>query len=190
MTGQNDARADCATANAQRNPELNSDRPEIPGGRGGTLRPWQPGQSGNPEGMNKARREAYRLAKQAAPEAMAVLIERMADPAEDSRVRTVAANAVLDRALGKPKETPPEDDDKQDVDLLHLSNAEVAELHAALETVRRLTGHGLAPIADAKIYIPDNGRGLHKGAVLYADPDRITTVRHIIVDPKDPEAGE
>ena len=164
---------------------MNSDRPEIPGGRGGTLRPWQPGQSGNPEGMNQARREAHRLAKQAAPEAIAVLIERMSDPAEDSRVRTVAANAVLDRALGKPKEAPPEDNsDKHDIDLSHLTVAELDELQAALATVRRLTGRGLAPVPAVQIYIPDNGRGLPNGAVLYADPDRMMTIRHVIVDPK------
>ncbi len=172
-------------------PTVNSDRPEIPGGRGGTLRPWQPGQSGNPEGMNKARREAHRLAKQAAPEAMAVLIERMADPTEDSRVRTVAANAVLDRALGKARETPPDDDaDKDDVDLSHLSNDEIAKLRAALDTVHRLTGRGLAPVPMVQIYLPHNGRELPKGPVLYTDPDRMMTIRHVIVDPKNPDTSD
>ena len=166
---------------------MNSDRPEIPGGRGGTLRPWQPGQSGNPEGMNKARREAHRLARTAAPDAMAVLIERMNDPAEDSRVRTVAANAVLDRGLGKAKESPPEDDDKEDIDLSHLTPAELDELQAALDTVRRLTGRGLAPVPQFQIYLPDNGRGMPQGAVLYADPDRMTTIRRVIVYPNNRE---
>ena len=161
--------------------------PEIPGGRGGTLRPWQPGRSGNPEGMNKARREAHRLAKMAAPDAMAVLIERMADPAEDSRVRTVAVNAVLDRALGKAKDTPPEDDDKHDLDLSHLTEAELDELSAAFATVRRLTGRGLAPVPAVQIYLPDNGRDARRGAVLWADPDRMLTIRRVLVDPKNSE---
>ncbi len=135
----------------------NSDGPVIPGGRGGSLRPWQPGQSGNPAGMSAARREAHRLARLASPDAVAVLTERMMDPAEDARVRIVAAGAVLDRGLGRAKEGPPDDGAADVADFAHLPPEEQAELSAALATVYRLTGRGLAPLPQVQIYLPDNG---------------------------------
>jgi hypothetical protein len=44
------------------------------------------------------------LARQAAPDAVRRLIELMRS--EDERVASVACNAVLERAFGKPKERP------------------------------------------------------------------------------------
>jgi len=49
--------------------------------------------------------EALRLAREASPLAVQRLIELM-HPADD-RVSVVASNAILDRSLGKPKETVP-----------------------------------------------------------------------------------
>jgi hypothetical protein len=65
------------------------------------------GVSGNPGGMSADMAECRRLARAAAPAAMQKLIE-LVDHA-DARVALVAAEKVLDRALGKPKaieETP------------------------------------------------------------------------------------
>ena len=141
-----------------------TDGPMIPGGRGGAIRPWQRGQSGNPAGMSAAKREAHRLARLAAPDAVGVLIARMMDPAEDARVRTVAAGAVLDRGLGKAKDGPPETDERTDIDLSHLTPNELHELGAALATIRRLIGREFGP-------------------------NRTETIRRIIVDPKNHEGG-
>ena len=68
---------------------------------------WKPGQSGNPGGIGGPVKEAMRLAREATPEAMRTLIELLKD--EDPKVRAVAANAILDRSMGKPKDQPPED---------------------------------------------------------------------------------
>jgi hypothetical protein len=52
-----------------------------------------------------------RLARQAAPYAVCRLIELM--DSEDGRVAVVAANSVLDRALGKPKAVEEEKNDME-----------------------------------------------------------------------------
>jgi hypothetical protein len=102
----------------------------------------------------------------------------------------IAAALRLDAAhaeLAAADEAPPDDDtSKDDVDLSGLSDAEIQELADALDTVRRLTGRGLAPIPAVQFYLPHNGRDMPAGPVLYTDPDRMLTVRHIIVDPKRP----
>ena len=98
--------------------------------RHGNLRPWQPGQSGNPGGTPTATREALRLAREASPAAMRLLIAMMNDPTEDSRARIVAATHILDRALGKPKETQPGDAAKPD--LAMMTDAELAAIARGL----------------------------------------------------------
>ncbi len=65
---------------------------------------WQPGQSGNPSGHSGAYGEAISLARQAAPDAVRRLVQLMGS--DDERVVVVACNAILDRALGKPREQP------------------------------------------------------------------------------------
>ena len=84
---------------------------------------WRPGQSGNPSGHSGAYGEAMKLARQAAPDAVRRLrelaeLDRIDEqgnlvpltelPDADRRVITVACNALLDRAFGRPKEPPPE----------------------------------------------------------------------------------
>jgi hypothetical protein len=66
---------------------------------------WQKGKSGNPGGVGGKWHETMRLAREAAPEAICRLIELMHD--DDTRVATIAANSVLERAFGKPKEYDP-----------------------------------------------------------------------------------
>jgi hypothetical protein len=178
------------------NNDPNTGAPVVPGPRGGSLRPWQPGQSGNPAGMSAAKREAHRMARLASPGAVAVLTESMMDPAEDARVRIVAAGAVLDRGLGRAKEPPPEESESDQIDLAHLTREEREELKAALATIYRLTGRGLAPLSQVQIYLPDNGRGdsgvsdAEMAAAAEAvermtrPPEEITTIRRIIVDPR------
>ena len=69
---------------------------------------WKPGQTGNPKGFSGLYGEAVRLAQAAAPDAVRRLIELM--NSEDDRVAVVACNAILDRALGKPKVLEEKDD--------------------------------------------------------------------------------
>jgi hypothetical protein len=88
---------------------------------------WRPGQSGNPSGHSGEYGEAMRLARQAAPRAILRLMELAALdriyeqvnliplqqlPEADPRVVAVAANPLLDRAFGRPKQLL--DDSKQD----------------------------------------------------------------------------
>ena len=64
-------------------------------------RTWKPGESGNPSGHSGEYGEVLKLARALSVRAM----ERLGELIEsaDERVAVVAANAVLDRALGKPR---------------------------------------------------------------------------------------
>jgi len=70
---------------------------------------WQPGQSGNPSGHSGEYGVAIKLARRAAPKAMRRLIELM--DSEDERVASVACNAILDRAFGRPRAAEEAKDD-------------------------------------------------------------------------------
>lgn len=61
------------------------------------LKPWKPGQSGNPGGRPKG---IAARAREHTDKAIEVLVDGMAD--EDPRVRVVAAKEILDRGYGKP----------------------------------------------------------------------------------------
>src|SRR5690242_4475522 len=65
---------------------------------------WKPGQSGNPGGRTVEYKECVRMAKEASPRAMQRLIELMESP--DERVAIMAADKIMERAWGKPKEQP------------------------------------------------------------------------------------
>lgn len=88
---------------------LNSETTEriIPGGRGGWLKPFVKGQTGNPGGKSEGQKECLRLAREASPKAMATLIALM--DSGDDRVSIMAADKVLERAYGKAKEQPADD---------------------------------------------------------------------------------
>ena len=73
----------------------------IPAHGRGRLRPFQPGQSGNPGGVAGRYGEVVRLAREASPRALKILAQIMDDPAEDSRCRIVAIQEILGRAFGK-----------------------------------------------------------------------------------------
>src|SRR5690242_14257348 len=65
---------------------------------------WQPGKSGNPGGRTIEYKECVRMAKEASPRAMQRLIELM--ESSDERVAIMAADKIMERAWGKPKEQP------------------------------------------------------------------------------------
>jgi hypothetical protein len=71
------------------------------------LVPYRPGQSGNPGGRTVAFAECQSLAREASPYAMNRLIGLIAS--EDERVALMAADKVLERAWGKPKEQKDDD---------------------------------------------------------------------------------
>lgn len=62
--------------------------------------PFQPGVSGNPSGRPKENNEVKALARANAPQAMQTLIDIMTNG--EPKLALQAANAVLDRAYGKP----------------------------------------------------------------------------------------
>jgi len=72
------------------------------------LRPWRPGQSGNPNGRPKGRSEVTRLALSNCPKAILKLVAIMEDPNVSAPEQIRAAEAILDRGLGKVVEFPEE----------------------------------------------------------------------------------
>jgi hypothetical protein len=101
---------------------------------------WRPGQSGNPSGHSGEYGEAMRLARQAAPHAVRRLIELAeidqvddqgnltALSAEaDRRVVMVAANALIERAFGRPREYDPAKDSEGPLHRLKAQAAQQAE---------------------------------------------------------------
>lgn len=69
---------------------------------------WQPGQSGNPGGKRGRFQQLQSMAREASPQALAKLIEMIGDP--EPRVAGWAADKVLERAYGKPKDYDPRDE--------------------------------------------------------------------------------
>jgi hypothetical protein len=97
---------------------------------GGLLRaPWPRGQSGNPSGYGTIA-EYHRtvaLARQHSTQAIQTLIDHMDH--EDPRIALVAAQAVLERAWGKPREVDlNEVRERMTIDLSALSQAELVLL--------------------------------------------------------------
>jgi hypothetical protein len=107
---------------------------------------WQKGQSGNPAGHTGLYGEAVSLARQAAPTAVRRLIELMAS--EDERVASVAANAILDRAFGKPRDYDPTAEGasaKSTFDPRRYSAEQLAQIEKALRIVVEVQGPGAHP---------------------------------------------
>jgi hypothetical protein len=102
-------------------------------------RRWRPGQSGNPAGHTGEYGEVMKIARSYAPAAMHRLAELaelnqldsegylvpLSDlPAADRRVIAVAANAILDRAFGKPKPAAEEKDNDMEARLKAMTREE------------------------------------------------------------------
>ena len=64
--------------------------------------PFQPGQSGNPSGRPKENAEVKALARQYTQQAIDTLGTIMLNPDAKGSERVAAAQALLDRAYGKP----------------------------------------------------------------------------------------
>lgn len=97
-------------ARVRKHPELSAAEARAIGTRALVPYHFQPAQSGNPTGSSKSRREQMAACESAAlamvPEAIVTLSELMRH-SQDDRVRTRCAEILLERGLGKPRETPP-----------------------------------------------------------------------------------
>jgi len=65
-------------------------------------RPWPKGVSGNPGGRPKEVGHVRELARQHTETAIRTLVEIATDPGQPGRARVAAAEAILDRAWGRP----------------------------------------------------------------------------------------
>jgi hypothetical protein len=74
---------------------------------------FRPGQSGNPAGFPKSRREQIeaceRLARERSPEAIEIMTQLMRH-SDDDRVRLLAADKLNERGLGRAREFVPEEE--------------------------------------------------------------------------------
>lgn len=70
--------------------------------RRGPGRQFEKGKSGNPGGRPKTDERVKKALKAASYEAAETLIEIMRDPEQPGKIRLQAANAILDRAYGRP----------------------------------------------------------------------------------------
>ena len=73
-------------------------------------RAWKPGQSGNPKGRPKGSGKAKvktvsEVAQLHAKKAIQAIVEVLQNPKSAPSVRLAAANSLLDRAIGKPKQS-------------------------------------------------------------------------------------
>ena len=116
-------------------------RPDVPPGYivpahgHGRLRPFKPGQIGNPSGRQGRYHEIVRIAREASPRAMAILVQVMDDVTEDTRCRLVAIQEILGRAFGKiPAEV--KDIAAPALELEAVSDAKLELVIRALEAAR------------------------------------------------------
>ena len=98
---------------------------------------WPKGTSGNPTGQSRFYHKCRKLAREAGPEMMSVLIGLAKDPAADERVRSVCTVAVLDRGGVMPIDKPePENVDRPAFDPRAYSPADLAVIEAGLKLMR------------------------------------------------------
>ncbi len=98
----------------------------------GRLRPFRPGEAPNPKGKGGRYHGVVRIAREASPQAMKVLVQIMADENEETRARIVAIQEILGRAHGRiPAEM--KDDGTPVIDASKMSEAQLTLLIEALK---------------------------------------------------------
>ena len=108
----------------------------VPSHGRGKLKPFQPGQSGNPSGFSGKHGEVVRLCRQAGPAVARRLIEIALDLNEDSRVSVVAAQEVLNRGFGRAREMTDKDLGGSGLALESVSEEKLSLVIRALEAAR------------------------------------------------------
>jgi hypothetical protein len=107
------------------------------------LKPFAPGQSGNPGGRPRMPEDVKALARSYTREAIETLAGVMRNDEAPAAARVTAASNILDRAWGKPAQHLTVDP------VGDLSDAELgSELAAAVEQLRRLGRAGASEAAD------------------------------------------
>jgi hypothetical protein len=108
----------------------------IPAHGRGRLRPFQPGQSGNPGGVAGRYQEVVRLCREAGPAVAKRLIEIALDPNEERRESVVAGQEVLTRGFGRAREMPEGERRGPGLDMESVSEAKLELVIRALEAAR------------------------------------------------------
>lgn len=107
------------------------------------LKPFAPGQSGNPGGRPRIPDDVKQLARGYSAEAIETLASVMRNDDAPAAARVTAASTILDRAWGKPAQHLTVDP------VGDLSDAELgSELAAAVEQLRRLGRAGAGEASD------------------------------------------
>ena len=124
---------------------LNAETTERNKSRYRGLVPFPKGKSGNPGGRTKQFAQCQRLCREASPDAARRLIELM--QSEDERVALMAADKVLERAWGRPKEydpnaeapkkPPPFDPSLYTTEELRPHTLRPSEMHCGLRAKKR-----------------------------------------------------
>ncbi len=96
---------------------------------------WQPGQSGNPKGRPSIKGEVETLARPHTSEALETLVDLMRNGSPDA-VRVAAANALLNRGWGLPRQSVEEELTIKPVHLKPVNQMSLAELEAELDEIR------------------------------------------------------
>ena len=105
----------------------------VPSHGHGRLIPWQPGQSGNPAG-NTNLSEYHRVRQLCGENSLAAAREQIALMTDnDSRVRFMATEAVLNRGVGKPRDHSGDEKQNQRMNLSALSGEEIKSLGELLK---------------------------------------------------------
>jgi hypothetical protein len=126
----------------------------ILGRNGGILRPWQPGQRGNPE--NK-RPDDYLACQKACRERSPEAVEKVSElmrTSSDERVQYMAATWIVERAFGKAKEYDPNAAREAGASL-DVATLTREELDVLLEITRRGAVRQAAPDDDASVTTVD-----------------------------------
>jgi hypothetical protein len=105
------------------------------GNTGGWIKPWQKGQSGNPTGVSGEYFRVRKICADRSMDATRTLLQLMDDQDADQRVRYMAAMAIIERGIGKPRDHSA--DGESVMDLTKLSEGERRTL---LELMSRVLG--------------------------------------------------
>lgn len=106
------------------------------GNREENLKPFKPGESGNPVGRPKIPADVREAFKAHTHDALRVLVEVMDNKAEKGSARVAAASCILDRAWGKPVQSVDMKAEVKSIDVSKLTKEQMDALtDLAIESV-------------------------------------------------------